>query len=71
MTPKSFENLLIKIPEGVESKKLAGLRIIALIILSWIDSLEFKMQKFKQMYFIHIVTRYIIIHTAKIPQYSL
>lgn len=34
MMPRSFENLLIKIPDGVVSKKWQGLRIIALIIFS-------------------------------------
>lgn len=32
MTPRSFENLFTKRPEGVSSKKLAGLRTIAFIM---------------------------------------
>ena len=46
--PRSFENLFIRTPEGVRSKKCPGLLTIPKIMSSWIFSLEFKIQRFKK-----------------------
>ena len=47
MMPKSVENLLVSIPEGLLSKNVAGLRIIESIILSCTVILELISTMFK------------------------
>ena len=44
-TPRSFENLLIRTPEGVASKKLQGLLTIPFTIFSWIFLFELRRVK--------------------------
>ena len=48
--PRSFENLLIRIPEEVLSKNDIGALTRLLIMESWIEEFEFRMMMFIRKY---------------------
>ena len=51
MVPRSLDSRLMIIPEGVESKKLQGLRTRVVIIISWALLLELTMQMLTRKYY--------------------
>ena len=56
--PRSFENLLMRIPEGVASKKWLGLRMVDSIMSSWMLLLEIRIELFSMKYFITKLRKY-------------
>ena len=70
MIPRSFENLLTKIPEGVVSKKLPGHLTIDSIIFSCTIQLEFRRTKLRQQYLITRTMKKTTTNIKRIPQKS-
>jgi hypothetical protein len=68
ITPKSFENLFTRIPEGVESKKLPGLRTMASIIFSWMLVLAISSDMLSVKYLAVSTRKYPMIRIERVPQ---